>query len=524
VALPPPPQPTPSGRSRVARPSDSVRSRRRDQFGPCSVPLTERVHLEHPTHSDGQRTVAGLIQRIGLTDLLVIILAVIGAQLIRFGQGAAHVTVSAASFEPGYTLFSVVLIGVWVLMLRIHSAYDQRLLGHGPEEYKAVATASCWLFGAMAIVSYVLRLEVARGYVAMALPAGMIGLLVSRRLWRAWLTLHRTRGLMSASVLVVGDYEHLASLIRTLDSVPEAGYQVVAACCDEPDRSSFGHVPVLGDESEAAEVARRIGVNTVACTSSSRLGTDGLRRLSWSLEGQDVDLVVAPELTDVAGPRVLTRPVAGLSLLHVEAPVFAGPQLVVKTVIDRVGAAALLVLLLPLLAGVALLVWRHDRGPVFFRHERIGLEGKVFRMFKFRTMVTNAEALLPSLLASAGQEASPLYKVRADPRVTPIGSWLRRYSIDELPQLVNVLRGEMSLVGPRPQVDFEVATYANHIRRRLLVRPGMTGLWQINGRSDLSWDEAVRFDLYYVENWSVMSDLMILFRTGKAVLASSGAY
>jgi exopolysaccharide biosynthesis polyprenyl glycosylphosphotransferase len=271
-------------------------------------------------------------------------------------------------------------------------------------------------------------------------------------------------------------------------------------------------------------MARRTGVRTVACTSSSTFDTGGLRRLGWALESQDVDLVVVPSLTDVAGPRVLTRPVAGLSLLHVEAPVFAGPQLAIKTTIDRVGSAVLLGLLSPLFAVVAFLVWRHDRGPVFFHHERIGLDGQVFRMFKFRTMVTNAEELLLPLLASTGQEATPLYKIRADPRVTPVGNWLRRYSVDELPQLINVLRGEMSLVGPRPQVAFEVATYGSDVRRRLLVKPGMTGLWQINGRSDLSWDESIRFDLYYVENWSVMSDLMILWRTSRAVRHGAGAY
>jgi exopolysaccharide biosynthesis polyprenyl glycosylphosphotransferase len=409
-------------------------------------------------------------------------------------------------------------------MLRLHGAYDRRLLGHGPEEYKVVATASFRLFALVAIASYVLRLDVARGYVAMAMPAGMIGLLVARWLWRKWLTMHRAQGLLSDSVLVVGDREHLTGLIRALKSVPEAGYRVVAACCSDAHDGCIGQVPVLGDESEAAEVAQRIGANAVACTSSSRFDAGGLRRLGWALEGQEVDLVVVPRLTDVAGPRVLTRPVAGLSLLHVEAPVFAGPQLAVKTTIDRLGAAVLLVVLSPLFAVVAFLIWRHDRGLVFFRHERIGKAERSFGMFKFRTMVTNAESLLPELLASTGQEAAPLYKIRSDPRVTPVGSWLRRYSIDELPQLINVLRGEMSLVGPRPQVEFEVAMYADDVRRRLLVKPGMTGLWQINGRSDLSWEEAVRFDLYYVENWSVMSDLMILWRTSRAVFKASGAY
>jgi exopolysaccharide biosynthesis polyprenyl glycosylphosphotransferase len=490
------------------------------------VTLAARLRSDQSTQN-GQRALSGFMRRIGIVDVLVIIWAVLGAQMLRFGPRPVTVTLSngaITSVDFRYTFFSAVMVGAWVLMLRIHGAYDHRLLGHGPEEYKAVATASLRLFAMVAVVSYLMRLDLARGYVAMAMPAGTIGLLVARWLWRKWLSLHRAQGLMSASVLVVGAHEHLAGLMRALDSVPEAGYHVVAACCDDTDQSHIGQVPVLGNESRAAEIASRIGVNTVACTSSSRFDAGGLRRLGWALEGQNIDLVVVPSLTDVAGPRVLTRPVAGLSLLHVEAPVFAGPQLAVKTTIDRVGAAALLIILSPIFAVVGLLVWRHDHGPVFYQQERIGKEGQVFRMFKFRTMVTNAESQLISLLASTGQEAAPLYKIRSDPRITPVGTWLRRFSIDELPQLINVLRGEMSLVGPRPQVQFEVATYASDVRRRLLVKPGMTGLWQINGRSDLSWDESVRFDLYYVENWSLMSDLIILWRTGRAVLHGSGAY
>jgi exopolysaccharide biosynthesis polyprenyl glycosylphosphotransferase len=468
-----------------------------------------------------------VVRRIAITDFLMIAWAVLGAEAIRFGADPVESMLPGStevSANQWYTPFSIMLIVAWVLMLRLHGAYDKRLLGHGPEEYRAVATASFWLFGAVTIISYLLSLEVARGYVAMAMPAGMLGLLLDRWLWRKWLTLHRTLGLMSSSVLVVGGREHLTGLIRTLKSVPGAGYRVVAACCSDARDGYICGIPVVGEEPDAADLAGRIGVNTVACTSSSRFDADGLRHLGWALEHQDVDLVVVPSLTDIAGPRVLTRPVAGLSLLHVEAPVFEGPRLALKTFIDRVGAAVLLILLSPLFAIVAFLVWRHDRGPVFYKQERIGKEGGVFGMFKFRTMVTDAETQLQSLLASTGQEAAPLYKIKADPRITPVGIWLRRFSIDELPQLINVLRGEMSLVGPRPQVAFEVATYGNDVRRRLLVKPGMTGLWQINGRSDLTWEESVRFDLYYVENWSVMSDLMILWRTGRAVISSSGAY
>jgi exopolysaccharide biosynthesis polyprenyl glycosylphosphotransferase len=375
----------------------------------------------------------------------------------------------------------------------------------------------------VAIASYVFRLEVARGYVAIALPAGLIGLLLSRWLWRQWLTLRRAQGEMSGSVLVVGDREHLMDLIRALDSVPAAGYHVVAACCTDADQGDIDRVPVVGNESEAAEIAGRMGVNTVACTSSSRLGAGGLRPFGWALEGLDVDLVVVPRLTDVAGPRVLTRPVAGLSLLHVESPIFTGPRLAVKTTIDRSAAALLLILLSPLFAVVAVRIRRSDRGPVFFQQERIGKDGTSFPMLKFRTMLVGAEAALPSLLdRSEGQ--GPLFKLSDDPRITRVGATLRSYSLDELPQLLNVLRGQMSLVGPRPPLPCEVETYGNDVRRRLLVKPGMTGLWQINGRSNLSWEESVRFDLYYVENWSVMSDLIILWRTGRAVLRSSGAY
>lgn len=468
---------------------------------------------------------SGFMRRIGITDLAVIIWAVLGAQLIRFGAVGAEVQVPAARTFPDlkYTVFSVAMILAWLLLLRLHGAYDRRLLGHGPEEYRAVAVASLRLFTVVAIVSYVLRLEVARGYVAIALPAGMIGLISSRWLWRKWLTMHRAQGLMSGSVLVVGDYEHLVDLVRALASVPSAGYRVVAACCNDADQRYIGQVPVVGDESAAAEIAAQMGVNTVACTSSARLGSGGLRRLGWALEGQDVDLVVAPSLTDVAGPRVLTRPVAGLSLLHVEAPVFAGPKLAIKTAVDLGAAAALMVLLSPLFAVLAILIRRNDKGPVFFRQERIGRDGKSFPMLKFRSMRVGAGAMLPSLL-DRSEGKGPLFKLSDDPRITRVGATLRRYSLDELPQLINVLRGQMSLVGPRPPLPCEVETYGNDVRRRLLVKPGMTGLWQINGRSNLSWEESVRFDLYYVENWSVMSDLMILWRTGRAVLRASGAY
>ena len=466
------------------------------------------------------RGFVGLTRAIAATDTLVVVLAVVFAQVARFGDFNLG---AVGASRVNYTAVSAGLVLGWVGMLVLHSAYDARFTGHGVEEYKRVLVATFRFFALVAIVAYVVRVDLARGYVALAFPAGACALLVNRWLWRRWLVKQRLAGRLSASVLAVGDRKHLTALVSALESVPGAGYRVVAACCGDGSGDDLRGVPVVGTEGEAAEVAGRLGVDTVACTSSWALGSRGLRELGWALEGSGIDLVVSPGLTEIAGPRIATRPVAGLPLLHIEAPTFGGPRLVLKTVLDRAVSALALVLLSPVLLVIAVVVRRESAGGAIYRQERIGREGQPFTMFKFRTMVTGAEALLPGLVERS-EGAGPLFKIRDDPRVTKVGLWLRRYSLDELPQLINVLRGEMSLVGPRPPLATEVSTYADDVRRRLLVKPGMTGLWQVNGRSDLSWEDAVRLDLYYVENWSVVLDLMILLRTFRAVRRAAGAY
>ncbi|WP_427383678.1 sugar transferase [Janibacter sp. G56] len=495
---------------------------------------------------------------LALTDLLVIVWATFGAQVLRFGVlGGSDLAARSTYVKLSYTTFSIMLVLAWWLALRVHGAYAVHLLGHGTGEYRLIGTATLRVFGAVAMLAYALKVDVARGYILLALPAGLVGLYVARRMWRRWLAARRAAGQLSHDVLVVGDGVHSRHLIRVLADVPEAGYRVVGACTsgetDDVDGAPFvGGVPVVGAEYEAARLAIELGVDVVACSSSSRLGPAGLRRLGWSLEGSGIELVVSPGLTDVAGPRVLTRPVAGLPLLHVEAPTFSGPKLALKTTIDWVGAFVLCVLLgLPLLV-IAAIIKLQDGGPVFFRQQRVGLGGELFDLVKFRSMVVDAEARLPevraleerqraALRAEAGEGARAgdaaaaaretavidrgvLFKMEDDPRVTPVGRFIRRYSIDELPQLLNVLAGQMSLVGPRPPLPSEVSRYEDDVRRRLLVKPGMTGLWQINGRSNLTWDESVRFDLYYVENWSVAQDLLILWRTLAAVVRKDGAY
>jgi exopolysaccharide biosynthesis polyprenyl glycosylphosphotransferase len=306
---------------------------------------------------------------------------------------------------------------------------------------------------------------------------------------------------------------------------PQAGLDVVAVCVTPADRDSVGEtvdLPVAGLQDVLATAAL-CGADTVAVTSASETAAEYLRTLSWQLEGTGLELLVAPGLVEVAGPRLHIRPFDGLPLLSVEQPRFEGWRRVVKGAVDRSAALVALVLLAPVFLGIALAVGLTSPGPVLFRQERIGVNGRRFTMFKFRSMVVDADERLAAL-QNANQSDGLLFKMRTDPRVTTVGRWLRRLSLDELPHLLNILNGSMALVGPRPPLPVEVARYDSSVSRRLLVKPGLTGLWQVSGRSDLSWDESVRLDLRYVENWTLAMDVQIIWKTFAAVLGSRGAY
>lgn len=471
----------------------------------------------------------GLVgRRLALTDFLIVIAVVLLAEFIRFGDDNLSLADGSAT-NPGHVARLVLLTLAWVAALHIFDSYDPRMFGHGPEEYRAVIKATFVVFATIAIGSYALKMQVARGYVVVALPVGLAALLLGRWMWRQWLVRKRMQDQHCNRTIAVGSPHRIELMIRSLHATPEAGYRIIGVCPTiDVGESSIAGVRVVGTADNAVRAALREGADLVAVVSALD-SEDALRNLSWQLEGTHVDLVVVPGLVDVAGPRIRTRPIDGHALLLVEQPVFSGPRLVAKTIFDKVGSFLIVLMLSPLLAVLAFLVWRQDRGPVFFRQQRVGLNGEHFYMTKFRSMVVNAEELRDEVAAMESAEAvnedsGPLFKVKNDPRITPLGKLLRKYSLDELPQLFDVLRGDMSLVGPRPPLPSEVAQYDADVRRRLLVKPGMTGLWQINGRSELSWEESIRFDLYYVENWSIISDIVILVRTGKAVLAGSGAY
>lgn len=451
------------------------------------------------------------------------------AETMRFGGPSWLSALSdhgMNNLDEAYLAVAAVLAVLWLICLQVTGAYDKRFLGSGPEEYGAVVRGTGTAFSVLAIVSWALKLEIARGFVLIALPLGIVMLLAGHWALRHYLVTRRAHGELVQEALVVGGGEDLRSLVRCLQDDQAAGYHVMAICTDDPVDEIEG-VPVVGSERAAGTLAAETNVDVVVCAATNSFACDDVRRLGWELERNGAELMLAPRLTDVAGPRITTRLVSGLSLLLVERPHFSGPQLLLKTVMDKTIAAVGLLVLAPLFAVVALLVRLPDGGKAIFRQVRVGINGEEFTMYKFRSMCVDAEQRRAAVVASgegADIDRGPAFKAKSDSRITKVGRILRKTSIDELPQLFNVLRGDMSLVGPRPPLPSEVAKYDPREGRRLLVRPGLTGLWQINGRSDLPWDEAIRFDLYYVENWSVMRDLMIMFRTVRAVLLQRGAY
>jgi exopolysaccharide biosynthesis polyprenyl glycosylphosphotransferase len=421
-----------------------------------------------------------------------------------------------------YALFTGLLPLMLLASLALNRAYERRFLFVGTDEYQRVLRAGLALTAMTAIVSYTLDVGLARGYVALALPLATAVAIGGRFALRKHLHRRRARGECLRRVIVVGHELAVVGLALQLNRERYHGLEVVGCCLPANHDGAVG-MPVYGTFDDVADAVVAARADTVIVLSCPELDGHILRRLGWRLERGDIDLIVANSLIDVAGARTTVRPVDGLPMLHVEHARLSGVARAFKSVFDWCGAAFGLLLLSPVLLALAIAVKCDSPGPVLFRQTRVGKDGHDFRIVKFRTMHTDAESRLAAL-RHLNENDGVLFKMRDDPRITRVGRWLRRFSLDELPQLINVVRGEMSLVGPRPPLPEEVAAYPADMRRRLAVRPGITGLWQVSGRSDLSWSEAVRLDLRYVENWSFSLDCVILLRTLSAVCRSSGAY
>jgi len=440
---------------------------------------------------------------------------------------AAGVAIGLAVWFRGWwgpdVAFSVFALAVsFLLAITVGHGYDPRVVGDGPREIQAVLRAGVVAAVVPAVGAAFLRLPLERTIVlagAVILAAHSV---VARHGLRRRLHHARGAGMATARTLVVGDADSVHRIVEQLRVRTHHGYRVVGICLpsvrDTPPQDG---VPMLGAIADTVQVAHDYRIETVIVAGSELQG-DALRRLTWALGHVGTGLVVAPGLVEVLGPRMAVRPTAGLSLLEVETVPPRG-RLFAKAVLDRVLGTLLLVAASPVIAIGALAVRLTSRGPVFFRQERVGVRGRTFTMIKLRSMYVDADARRAEV-EQLDEGSGVLFKIRNDPRVTPVGRLLRRYSIDELPQLWNVARGDMSLVGPRPPLPKEVDQYQDQVLRRLHVRPGLTGLWQVSGRSDLSWDESVQLDLRYVDNWSLAMDLLILWKTGRAVLRAKGAY
>ncbi len=484
-----------------------------DQRKP-SLAETTPVPLERWTEHYARRVLVHDSVAVGTAGLLAV--------LLRFGEDSP-VLRGVLSY---YLVAAVMALG-WLAVLGLSRCYEPRFLIAGTEEYRRVTSASLRLFGAVGFIAYATKTDVARGFLLWFFPLGLLGLLLGRQRVRRLLARQRSQGSGFHRTVVIGSAGAVRELVERLQQNTGSGFQVVGVCVtggvESLGDAVIEGVPIVGTLTSVRRVVESLGVDTVAVAGAS-LGGEALRRLSYELEGTGIDLLMAPAVLNIAGNRISIRPVAGMPLLHVNEPELDGSRKVLKATFDHTTAAVGLVLLAPALLVLCLLVKLTSRGPALFRQTRVGRDGELFSVLKLRTMQVDAEQRLHEFLALNESDGGVLFKLRNDPRITPVGRWLRAWSLDELPQLVNVLRGQMSMVGPRPPLPTEVEKYEGHAHRRLLVKPGITGLWQVSGRSDLTWEESVRLDLQYVENWSLGLDIAVLAKTLTAVVRSSGAY
>ena len=455
------------------------------------------------------------------SDSLAVTIAVVISMVLMTPSGEALVGASGVDFP--YTAVAATLGVVWLLALSTGGSRNPWITGAGVEEYMRVIKVSLYVFGGIAIASYILKAQFARSLFVALLPIGILLLLLDRWLARAWINSSRTHGKYLTPCAVVGPTEQVERVVGDLKRHTDAGFRPLGVCLVDNENE-----PTIVQGIPSYTASQLLGT-AASSTFDAVIATEGLpdsylRKLAWNLESSSTSLVVTPQVMDIVGPRVHYTDAPGVSLIHVDIPTFSGWKYAVKRAFDIVVSIIALLLLSPILLVAAILIKREDGGPVIFRQQRVGQNGAPFTIHKFRSMSVNAESKIQKLIDEAGGHAL-FFKLDRDPRMTKIGAILRKYSIDELPQFWTVLKGHMSVVGPRPQMAREVAEYTPAYKRRLLTKPGITGLWQICGRSDLSPEEGMRLDLRYVENWSPLSDIIIVAKTVTTILkANSGAY
>lgn len=474
------------------------------------------------TREQAQPMAVGVSRNVRIAILFTDALALIIATTIGFVTRFSFAELSTSLTGP-IQLVGTIAPALWLAVLILIGSYEQRVVGLGLTEYGKILQSALWMVALVSIVSFLGKFDTSRAYVLLAIPIGTALLLADRWLWRRWLLRKRNQGRELQSTIVIGNTEDRGRISEALTQRRWAGYKVVAEF-DQPTMNASGESDASGAWMD--DLMDRVNSEQIMCIalapSCGLTGAD-IRELSWRIEGRGIDLLLSSALGAVTGPRLSLRVATGLPFMHLDEVGLGATKRGVKRLMDVTVSALALIVLSPILLLIALLVLITSGTPILFSQDRAGRRGQLFRMWKFRTMVRDADQQRDALRESTGTDG-PIAKFVDDPRITPVGRFLRRWSLDELPQLFNVLRGDMSLVGPRPHPVDDVERYRSSDVRRLLAKPGMTGLWQVAGRSDISWDDAVELDLLYIENWSVTADVAILLRTVQAVLTRSGAY
>ena len=507
--------------------------------------LTRRTHparaVDITTPDSGPALTRDFRTRLLWSDLAAVLVATLAATAVSISTlypgastapsaSSAPATVPAAAMQAASVqqlgLLLLVVAG-WIASLWVFRTRESRVLCVGVTEYRRVVSATTMTFGILGIALGIAQVDDARNYFLLAFPAGLLALVLERWLWRRWLARRSLAGKALSRVVIVGNREDVTYVVDQVRRKLGLAYAVVGAVIEEGnlDGASFGmsSLPTSNDLDNVSVTAAQLGADAVIVAGSLRNRSNYVQELSWSLEGTATDLILATSLANVAGPRIHLRPVEGLPLIHVEVPQFEGGRHALKRGFDIAVAGTAILVLAPLLLLVALIIRLDSPGPVLFRQERVGRDGSKFTMLKFRSMVVTAEDELAAL-RQFNEGAGALFKIRDDPRVTRVGRFIRKHSIDELPQLWNIVIGDMSVVGPRPPLPSEVLDYEEHVHRRLYIRPGLTGMWQVNGRSTLDWEESVKIDLFYVENWSLVGDIVIMWRTLREVRTPIGGF
>lgn len=454
-----------------------------------------------------------------LLDALAIVSAAIVAVVLQHALPGLHD--SDAVMTRAFHV-SPLLMLTWLLVIAASGGYSDKYLGAGTHEYNRVVAASLLTASLVGIACYLFRFDLARGFYLLFFLTGTPMLMIERFLARRVTHQLRRHRWLTRRVILAGDPDHISDILTVINRESWLGYYPVGALVPPGTETDDLGLPVLGVPDDAVSVVEDRDIDLVIFAEGAFKNSRGFRSLAWDLENAHAQMVVVPALTDVSAQRVQVRPVAGLPLVLVESPTAQRAGRWGKRLFDIIGASLVILMASPVLIATAIAIKLDDHGPIIFTQTRVGKNGKLFGCYKFRSMCVDAEERLKALQNEGPN--SIMFKMARDPRITRVGHIIRRFSIDELPQLFNVIKGEMSLIGPRPALPKEVAQYASHVNRRLEVRPGMTGLWQVSGRSNLSWEETVRLDLYYVDNWSMAEDLSILARTVGAVLFSNGAY